>query len=418
MNNITLHKKHYLRLSLIVIATVFYFLANIHRVAIPGAIFDLLQNDLAACASKITLLGAIFCYIYAITQLVVGLMVDKIGGFRVIAIGAVAFALGAILFPHSQSFFGLYISRALVGFGSATFYLSAVREVKKYVHDKNFTLAISYILFFGYSGGIIANAPLVSVINKTSWQAVFYFIGFFSLFLCVLYLILLFIFKPVHSEKETKFSFAPFKEILTNKDNIILYLFGSTNYGLYYVLQSVIGKKFLQDFCYYNVSDSAIVLSIMALISAAAGTITAYISRCMNNKRTGIFRTYAILSFLSSLSVCLFLILDIHTKIIAFIFLIPSFIGSISPILILTLHIINRYEVSATAVAIQNFGFFMMVGILGTLSGILMNLFEPVKTNNALIYPNNSYLLVFGVFLILSIIEVICAFKTKDNYGK
>ena len=156
----------------------------------------------------------------------------------------------------------------------------------------------------------------------------------------------------------------------------------------------------------------------MALISAAAGTITAYISRCMNNKRTGIFRTYAILSFLSSLSVCLFLILDIHTKIIAFIFLIPSFIGSISPILILTLHIINRYEVSATAVAIQNFGFFMMVGILGTLSGVLMNLFEPVKTGNALIYPNNSYLLVFGVFLVLSIVEVICAFKTKDNYGK
>jgi len=108
------------------------------------------------------MLGAIFCYIYALTQLIVGLLVDKIGGFRVIAIGCSLFALGALIFPYSNSMIGLYLSRALVGFGAATFYLSAIREVKKFAKDKNFSLAVSYILFIGYSGGIIANAPFVS----------------------------------------------------------------------------------------------------------------------------------------------------------------------------------------------------------------------------------------------------------------
>ena len=61
----SLHQKHGLRFILIAIATLFYFLANVQRVAIPGAIFDLLQNDFMASASKITLLGAIFCYVYA-----------------------------------------------------------------------------------------------------------------------------------------------------------------------------------------------------------------------------------------------------------------------------------------------------------------------------------------------------------------
>ena len=97
-------------------------------------------------------------------------------------------------------------------------------------------------------------------------------------------------------------------------------------------------------------------------------------------------------------------------------FCIPSFIGSISPLLILTLHLINRYEVSATAVSIQNFGFFMMVGLLGMVAGMLMNVFEPIKHNNVLVYSNESYLLVFGLFFILSLIEIFCAFKTKDNY--
>ena len=219
----TLHQKHHLRLILIIIATTFYFLANIQRAGIPGAIFDLLQGDFSASASKITFLGAIFCYIYALTQLVVGLMVDKIGGFRVIALGSIMFAIGSIIFPHSDNILGLYLSRALVGFGAATFYLSTIREVKKYAKDKNFSLAVSYILFMGYSGGIVANAPFVACVNNFGWKNSLYALGFFSLLLCIIYLLVLFIFKPVHIEKETKFSLAPFKEVLANKKNINLY---------------------------------------------------------------------------------------------------------------------------------------------------------------------------------------------------
>ena len=411
----TLHQKHHLRLFLIIIATTFYFLANIQRAGIPGAIFNLLQGDFSANASKITFLGAIFCYIYALTQLIVGLMVDKLGGFRVIAIGSIMFAIGSIIFPHSDNILGLYLSRALVGFGAATFYLSAIREVKKYAKDKNFSLAVSYILFIGYSGGIIANAPFVACVNNFGWRNSLYVLGFFSLLLCIIYLITLFIFKPIHIEKETKFSLSPFREVLLNKKNINLYIFGSINYGLYYVLQSVIGKKFIEDFCNIEVNHSALILSLMALISACSGTITAFISKCINNKRAIIFKAVAILSFFSMLSICLFLAFDIHSKIIALILCVPSFIGSISPLLILTLHLINRYEISSTAVSIQNFSFFMMVGFLGMISGILMNTFEPNKVNDILVYSNKSYLMVFGLFFILSIFELFCAFRIKDE---
>ncbi len=410
----TLHQKHRYRLFLIIIATAFYFIANIQRTAIPGAAFNVLQGDFMASASKITMLGAIFSYVYAFTQLIVGLLVDKIGGFRVIALGCIVFSIGAIIFPHSNSIWGLYLSRALLGFGAATFYLSTVREVKKYSADKNFSLAISYILFIGYSGGIFANAPFVALVNQTGWRVAMCALGYITLILGALYLITLFIFKPIHIEVETKFSLSPFREILLKRENINLYIFGSINYGLCYVLQCIIGNKFLQDFCFMGLNESAIVLSSMALISALAGTITAFISRCINNKRAIIFKTYAFLSFLSTLAVCLLLAFNIHSKIIALIFCIPAFIGSISPLLIMTLHIYNRYEVSATAVSIQNCAFFTMVGLLGMISGMLMNIFKPIAQNGVMVYSNISYLLVFGLFLILSIVQVICAMRIKD----
>lgn len=410
----TLHKKHYFRLILIIVATLFYFLANIQRAGIPGAIFDVLQGDFNVCASKITMLGAIFCYTYALTQLVVGLMVDKFGGFRVVAFGSILFALGAIIFPFSNNILFLYLSRALVGFGASTFYLSTIREVKKYAKDRNFSLAVSYILFIGYSGGIVANAPMVALVDDIGWKSALSILGYFSLILCVIYLTTLFIFKPVHIEKKTKFSIAPFREILANKKNINLYIFGSINYGIYYVIQSVIGKKFLQDFFNFDISSSAMVLSIMALISAFAGTITAFISKCINNRRAIIFKTFAILAFFTMFILCFSLFFDIQNKFLALVFCVSSFIGSISPLLILTLHLYNRYEISATSVAIQNFSFFMMVGILGMISGLIMNLFKPILINNALIYPKEAYIAVFGLFLILSIFEIICAFKIKD----
>jgi len=410
----TLHEKHRLRLFLIIIATIFYFLANIQRVAIPGAVFNFLQSDFMCDASKITMLGAVFCYVYALTQLVVGMMVDKFGGFRVIAIGCIIFALGAVISPCAHDIIQFYIARACLGFGAATFYLSTIREVKKYSKDKNFSLAISYILFIGYSGGIIANAPFVSLVVNVGWRSAMLVLAIFSLALAILYIFLLYTFKPTHIEKKVKFSFSPFREILTNKKNIYLYIFGCTNYGLYYVLQSVIGNKFLQDFCMIETKNTALVLSIMALISAFAGTITAYISRLLNNRRAIIFKTFALFSMITMLIVCIFLALNLHFKLIAAILCIPAFIGSISPLLILSLHMINRYEISAVAVSIQNFLFFMMVGILGMISGILMNVFEPIKQNGILIYSNQSYLLVFSLFLILSIIEVVCALQIKD----
>ena len=107
--------------------------------------------------------------------------------------------------------------------------------------------------------------------------------------------------------------------------------------------------------------------------------------------------------------------LNIHTKIIALILCIPAYIGSISPILIMALHMINRHEVSATAVSVQNFSFFMMVGLLGMITGMLMNIFEPIKQNDVLVYQNGSYILVFGLFFVLSLIQVYFGFKIVDK---
>ena len=85
------------RLRLILFGSALYFFANIQRVAIPGAIFDRLQEELHLSAPGVTALGSSFMYVYALNQLVIGLFVNRYGGRRVMLPGALLFCLGSLL---------------------------------------------------------------------------------------------------------------------------------------------------------------------------------------------------------------------------------------------------------------------------------------------------------------------------------
>ena len=50
---------------LVILASLLYFAANLQRVAVPGAVFTLLQNDLNTTAQSIASLGSYFMYVYA-----------------------------------------------------------------------------------------------------------------------------------------------------------------------------------------------------------------------------------------------------------------------------------------------------------------------------------------------------------------
>ena len=54
-----------LQIGLIVLGMLFYFVANFQRIAVPGAIFDILEQELSVGAPQITAFGALFMYVYA-----------------------------------------------------------------------------------------------------------------------------------------------------------------------------------------------------------------------------------------------------------------------------------------------------------------------------------------------------------------
>ena len=124
----------------------------------------------------------------------------------------------------------------------------------------------------------------------------------------------------------------------------------------------------------------------------------------------------SVVTFVCLLSVCIMIALDIKSMFIAFIFCVLAGNASLSSLLVPVLHITNRKMVSTTAVSIMNFCFFMMVGILGTATGFLLHVFKPERIKGVLVYGNNSYLLLFGTFLAISMFEMYKAAKLSNKY--
>jgi len=409
-------KSIYINLALIFLGTMFYFFANFQRIAIPGAIFDVLEQELHVTAPFITAFGAIFMYVYAFTQLINGVLVDRFGGFRIMLTGAVILSLGAFLFPVTSNLLVMYLSRGLIGIGSSMFYLSLIKELREVVPEKNFGIAISVMLFIGYTGGIFANAPFVYAMSFASWREILLILALISIITVIVFITILSRIKLPKINTHVKLRTLPFRLVLHKRHNRNLFSFACCNFAIFYAIQTIIGKKFLEDFCLMSVSKSSLILSSMAVIAAVFNIVNAYACKLTHNHRVKFLKHASVITFGSLLVIFLAILFNIKSFIIASIFCILAANASLSAILVPVLHLTNRKMVSGTAVSIMNFCFFMMVGILGTLTGLLLNVFEPVKRGNITVYTNESYLLVFGMFLAVSVFEMYKAMKLSNKY--
>ena len=410
-----MNRKPWAEICLVILGSVLYFMANLQRVAVPGAMFDTLTHDLQTTAQAVTALGSVFMYSYALGQLVIGVLIARFGGFRVVTVGSLLFFIGSLLFPFAQTLPLLYISRLLIGLGSASFYLGMINETRRLVPKKNFGVVLSLILLVGYLGGIVANAPLVVCMHALGWRESFVIAGGVTTILTLLFIGIDRTVKHVEVDKSVHMDFELFKATFSNKKNLVLYAFACFNYGLYYVIQTVIGKKFLEDFCGMHVMTSATVLSIMGLMYAIAGSILAFISKASLNRRTIFLRLSSLNTLLVFGFVLICVCFNIKSPVIAFGFCTIAFGASLSPLLVPLLHDYNGQKVANTAVSVMTCGFYIVVAVLGSVVGVCLDYFSHLRLVGSYAAHNSAYISIFAILFALAVISFISVFKIEES---
>jgi len=147
----------------------FFFYAWILRVA-PSVIIDELMRDFAFGAAAVGNLSAFYFYGYAGMQIPVGLLMDRFGPRRLMALAGVGCAVGCVLFALAPTLWALSLGRFLVGATSAFGLIGAMTVAGQWFPPSRFALLSGLAMMLGMAGGMFGQAPLRLLVERLDWR--------------------------------------------------------------------------------------------------------------------------------------------------------------------------------------------------------------------------------------------------------
>lgn len=266
------------RAAIIVFASLssLYFFSIVHRVGVAVIAFDIM-NEFNTDASLLGLMSSMYFFPYALAQIPVGLLLDRIGIRRTVTILATVSCIGSLIFSLSPSLLLLTAGRALVGFGVGGFYVSALKAIAVWFESKHFATLAGLLTSIGNLGAIFASYPLAVMSLSLGWRNSFLIISIVMVLLTVLAW-----FKIRDESKEkfhskqsvsrdlkTVFSYREFQKMV-----IVPFLV----YGLFISFQGLWGGPFLMDVYGMNKSDAGVLILFIGLGFMIMSPVAGYIS--------------------------------------------------------------------------------------------------------------------------------------------
>ena len=160
----------FLILSLLYIFSQFFRVSN--AVIAPNLIQDLGLN-----AETLGILGGAYFYSFALLQIPMGPMLDRIGPRMVVTFFPLIGALGSFLFALSGSFTSAFWGRILIGAGMAPILMGSMKVFILRFPPEKFATLVGTLFSVGTLGNIFAASPLAYLTSAIGWRTTFILAG-------------------------------------------------------------------------------------------------------------------------------------------------------------------------------------------------------------------------------------------------
>ena len=160
----------FISLSALYIFSMFYRVSN--AVIAPNLI-----QDLGLDAQTLGILGGAFFYSFALLQIPMGPMLDRIGPRIVVASFSLIGAIGAFLFAFGHSLTAALFGRILIGAGMACMLMGGMKVFILMFPAEKFATLSGIYLSIGAFGNIVAGSPLAYLASTIGWRMTFILAG-------------------------------------------------------------------------------------------------------------------------------------------------------------------------------------------------------------------------------------------------
>ena len=153
------------------LAAALYLIAFYQRVA-PAVMTRELSMDFGLSAAALGNLSAFYFYGYVGVQIPTGLLADRWGPRRVLAIGAALTAIGTLLFAVATNVAWANAGRLAIGAAAGVAFVCMLKLASHWMPARHFAFASGVALFTGVLGATLAGAPLRAAVDAFGWRAV------------------------------------------------------------------------------------------------------------------------------------------------------------------------------------------------------------------------------------------------------
>jgi len=255
------------------LVALFYCYQYLLRVT-PGVISDELRHAFMMTAEEFSTLGAYYLYAYALLQIPLGFIVDRLGVKRTVLLSMGLCIVGTFLIANTRSLWIAQLSRILIGAGSASAFISALKWVADHFPPGKRGLLMGGTLTLGTVGALSAGVPLVSLVEWFSWQKAVSITGFLGIGLFVFIVLALKDTKEREVQPfEMKNMLADLRSVATNRMILVYALLAIGLYTPLSVLADLWGVSFIVEKFNITRSDAAST-TMMMYFGLAVGSIS------------------------------------------------------------------------------------------------------------------------------------------------
>jgi sugar phosphate permease len=149
-----------------------YYLAYLFR-TINAAISPALASEFGLDAADTGLLASVYFLVFGLTQIPIGVFLDRLGPRRVQGVLLVIAAGGATLFGNASSFPELLVARAMIGLGVAGSLMAGLKAIVTWLPRERVALANGWMIMLGSLGAVTATVPVDWLLNYVGWRGLF-----------------------------------------------------------------------------------------------------------------------------------------------------------------------------------------------------------------------------------------------------
>jgi sugar phosphate permease len=255
-----------------ILATSLFFLSQFYRTS-SAVIASELIRDLSLDTEGLGLMSASFFYAFAITQIPIILLIDKVGPRRLMTCLTLLGILGAVIFSLADSLsLGLF-GRILLGVGMACNLMGTFKLLTEWFEPLIFATLTGLVFSIGTFGNIIATTPLVMLVEQIGWRHSYQLIAAVNLVLVLtLYIVVrdrppqtignASGMEPSISFKQAFFNLAL---LLKERDYWIISLASFVRYGTFAAFQALWAGPYLREVMGYSAVKAGNLILLMTV---------------------------------------------------------------------------------------------------------------------------------------------------------